>query len=173
MSTVIISFSQTGNNQALAASIASVLHADHVEVVEKRSRSMQTILLDLIFQRTPAVEPRPEVIDRYDRIVLMGPIWMGAIATPLRLYMKYLKQHPRKYWFISISGGADGDNLKIEDELVRRVGTKPEFIRDLHIADLLPANPKPERSVTSAYRLTDMDVIKLTSSVTSVINRNS
>jgi hypothetical protein len=170
MSTVIICYSHTGNNQALAASIAREMHADHVDVVEKRPRSMRTILLDMIFQRTPAVQPQPDVIDRYDRVILMGPVWMGVVATPLRVYMKYLKQHPCKYWFISISGGADGENPKIEGELVRRVGAKPEFIRDLHIADLLPANPKPERSVTSAYKLTENDVNKLTSSVTAAIN---
>lgn len=170
MRTLIISYSHTGNNQALAASIAGELQVDHQIVVEKRPRSMQSILLDMFFQRTPSVQPQPEVIDRYDRVILMGPVWMGVVATPLREYMKYLKQHPRKYWFICISGGADGENPKIEGELIQRTGTKPEFISDLHIADLLPANPKPERSVTSAYKLTENDVKKLTSSVTAAIN---
>ena len=40
---------------------------------------------------------------------------------------------------------------------------------DLHLADLLPAEPKPTRDDTMAYRVTESDVIHLTDSVVAVL----
>lgn len=162
MSTVILSYSLSGNNRALAASLAEALGGFHLDVVESKPRTTQTITFDILFNRIPSVQPEPKVLDQYDRVVFMGPVWMGKIATPLRPYLAYLKKHPIRYSFVSISGGADGDNPKLAGELFKRTGTKPEALQDLHITGLLPAEPRPDRSVTSAYQLTEKDVKKLT-----------
>ena len=53
MKTVAISYSLTGNNQDLAASLATTLGADHVRITEPRSRTKTTIALDIMFRRTP------------------------------------------------------------------------------------------------------------------------
>ena len=50
-------------------------------------------------------------------------------------------------------------------ELNKRVGKEPAALIDLHIADLLPSDPKPNRKDTSAYRLTDKDVKGLTNTI--------
>lgn len=41
-------------------------------------------------------------------------------------------------------------------------GRTPSLLIDLHIADLLPTDPKPVRKVTSAYRINNTDIDKLT-----------
>ena len=64
--------------------------------------------------------------------------------------------------FISISGGALGPNPKLADDLTKRIGKKPVTVIDLHIADLLPSDPKPTRQNTSAYRLNEQDILNLT-----------
>ena len=38
----------------------------------------------------------------------------------------------------------------------------PKAVVDLHIADMLPKDPKPTRETTSVYRLTPEDVETLT-----------
>ena len=90
---------------------------------------------------------------------------MGQVATPLRTYLKHLKTNSCSYAFISISGGADGANPKIADEMMKRTGNKPVALIDLHIAKLQPSAPKPVRKDTSAYRIDNKDINKLTDSV--------
>ena len=43
---------------------------------------------------------------------------------------------------------------------------------DLHIADLLPQKPKPERKDTMHYQLTEEDVKQLTHRVVSYLEKN-
>ncbi len=90
---------------------------------------------------------------------------MGQVATPLRAYLKRLKTNQCRYAFISISGGADGANPKLAGELKKRAGKEPIALIDRHIVDLLPSDPKPVRKDTSAYRIKDEDIKKLTNTI--------
>lgn len=96
-------------------------------------------------------------------ILFLGPVWMGHVASPLRAYFNYQKTNPHGYAFISISGGADGPNPKLDGELKKRTGKEPTTLINLQIKDLLPTDPKPTRKVTSAYKLNDEEIKKLTS----------
>ena len=165
MKIVVISYSFTGNNEALANSIAKEFAAEHIKITEPKPRTMGSITLDMLFNKTPKVKPIPERLENYDLILFLGPVWMGHVASPLRVYLKYLKTNPHRYAFISISGGADGPNPKLAGELKKRVGKEPVAVIDLHIVDLLPSDPKPTREDTSSYRLKDEDVRSLTDKV--------
>ncbi len=162
MKTTVVSYSLTGNNRLLAASVAQKLGAEHISVAENGRRSMGRIVLDLLLGRTPRVRPAPDTLGRCGLVVLAGPVWIGQIATPLRAYCRWLKKTQTPFAFVSISGGADGPNPKLTDELTRRAGHAPLKMVDLHIADLLPREPKPERKDTSAYRLSGKDLEALT-----------
>lgn len=171
MSNTVISYSLTGNNRALADSVAKELSAEHIKIEEVKSRTMGSIVLDIIFNKIPMVRPLPNsTIKACDLIVLLGPVWMGKVATPLRLYLKYLKTHPCSYAFISISGGADGSNPGIAGELEKRTGRAPAVLLDLHITGLLPSNPRPTRKATSAYRLKPDDIVKLTGKIMTALS---
>lgn len=167
----IVSFSLTGNNEALADSVSKELSAEHIRIFEPKPRTMGSVILDIFFNRTPQVKPTPESIKQYDLILFFGPIWMGQIATPLRPYLKHLKTYPHKYAFVSISGGADSTNPKLAAELKKRTGADPTSLIDLHIADLLPANPKPTRKDTSAYRINGDDIKKMTNTIVKIFER--
>jgi len=169
MNVVVISYSLTGNNEALAKSISERFTAKHIKIKEPKPRTMGTIVLDVIFNKTPKVQPPPETLVDYDLILFLGPIWMGKIATPLRAYLKYLKQTQCSYAFISISGGADGVNPKLESELKKIVGKEPTSLIDMHIVDLLPSDPKPTRKDTSAYKINNEDIEKLTNSIVKTV----
>jgi hypothetical protein len=169
MKIVVISYSLSGNNEALANSIAEEFAAEHIKITEPKRRTIGSIILDLIFNRTPRVQPIPERLEKYDLILFFGPIWMGQVATPLRAYFKNLKTNPRRYAFISIGGGADGPNLKLAGELKKRVGTEPAALINLHTADLLPSDPKPVRKDTMAYRLNKRDIKKLTITIVQTV----
>ncbi len=53
MQTIVISYSLTGNNDALATSIATELVAKHIKIIESKPRTNGTIALDMLFNRTP------------------------------------------------------------------------------------------------------------------------
>jgi Flavodoxin-like fold len=165
MKILIISYSLTGNNDALATSLAKEFVAEHIKITERKPRTTCTIMLDVIFNRTPSVSLSINDFVNKDLIIFVAPVWMGHIAAPLRAYFKYLKNKPSKYAFVSISGGADGPNDKLAGELSKRVGKEPAIFINMHIADLLPPHPKPTRKDTTAYRLNETEVKSLTNKV--------
>jgi hypothetical protein len=171
MKSIIVSYSLTGNNEALAGSVAKELSVEHIKISEPKPRAMGSIILDMICNRTPQVQPKPDSLNQYDLILFFGPIWMGQAAAPLRSYLRYLKSCSHKYVFISISGGADGANPKLAGELKKRSGAEPAALIDLHIADLLPSDPKPVRKDTSAYRINDGDIKKMTNTIVEALRR--
>ena len=154
----VVSYSMTGNNDAIAIGIAAELAAEHIKITEPKPRTNGTIVLDMLFGRTPKVNQKLDNVADNDLVVLVGPVWMGHVAAPLRACLKQLRGRPVRYAFCSISGGADGPNPKLAGDLTRRVGKAPAAVVDLHIADLLPPDPKPTREDTSSYRLKDNDV---------------
>jgi hypothetical protein len=161
MKTIVISYSWTGNNKKLAARLAAELAAEHVEIAEPKRRTMGAIVLDVLLNRTPKIVMPVESVEAYDWVLFCGPVWMGQVAAPFRACFKQLGSDIAQYAFISISGGADGPNPKLAEELEDRLGQEPACVIDLHIADLLPADPKPARKDTMGYRITESDVKRL------------
>ena len=158
MKILILSYSFTGNNDGLAASLARALAAEHVRVTEPKHRSMGTIVFDMLLNRSPKIDVAPAKVEDYDLVLFVGPVWMGKAASPLRTCFKQFGFRLGKYAYVSISGGADGSNPKLVEDLEKRLGKKPAALIDLHIAELLPREPKPDRRATSSYRLTDKDL---------------
>jgi multimeric flavodoxin WrbA len=162
MKTVIMSYSLTGNNEALATRIAEELKVEHIRITEPKKRTYGTIAADIVFGRTPQTEPMPQVMSAYDLIIFVAPIWMGQPAFPMRSYLKQLKKHPQKYAYVTISGGSMNNNPGLLGTLKSRTGAEAVTVVDLQIVDLLPSDPKPTTQVISAYQLTAQDVENLT-----------
>ncbi len=160
MKNLVISYSLTGNNNALASAMAGALSAEHHQITPEGSCGMGQIALDMLCNRTPraAMPPLPE---EPANIILAGPVWMGLAASPLRACLKILRKRRDRVSFVTISGGADHHNPKLTRDLTRRLGRPCEKVIDFYIADLLPADPKPTREVTSVYKLTPEDVTML------------
>lgn len=166
MKTVIMSYSYSGNNEALATRIAENLGIEHIRITEKKKRSIGTIMADLVFGRTPKTEPKPQVISEYDLIIFAAPVWMGQPAFPIRSYLKHLKKNPKKYAYVTISGYA---NSGLSGNLKRRTGSESSAIVELHITDLLPSEPKPTPQAISTYKLTDEEIDKLACHAVSIL----
>lgn len=169
MKTIIISYTLTGNNGNLAKSLAATLPADHVSIVESKRRTMATIAFDMIFDRTPKIAGLK--IEDHDMVIFVGPVWMGYVASPFRACFRQLRPSIGRYVFVSISGGADGDNPKLAADLRKRLGKDPVAVIDMHITDLLPSIPKPARQDTSSYRLKEKDIKHLTDAVGAALRK--
>jgi hypothetical protein len=159
----------TGNNGDLARSLARTLTAEHVSITEFRRRTMGTIVLDVLLGRTPKITMPVTKSEGRDLVVFVGPAWMGRVATPFRACFNRLGPEIGKYAFVSASGGADGPNPKLAGELKKRLGKEPVSVVDLHIADLLPPEPKPTRKVTMAYRISEIEAKQMADTVESAL----
>lgn len=171
MKIAVVSYSYTGNNDKLAACVARDLPAEHIKITTQKSMTMGSIILDMIFNRTPGVLPCPDTIKPYDLILFFAPVWMGHIASPLRPYLNAVKSNPKAFCFFSISGGADGDNPKLLADLLKRIGTKPSIMLDQHIKDFIRRDSKPTRNDTSAYEISETEASNLATVAIKEINK--
>lgn len=162
MSIAVVSYSMTGNNEALASRLAKALPAEHIRITEPKKRSYGAIALDVALNRTPRASPAPQTLDKYDGIIFVAPVWMEQPAFPLRSYLKYLKKNPRKYGFVSISGGSLNPNPHLLKNIIKHAGNAPAVLVDMHIADLLPKDTKIDPKAVGAYKLTESDYDSLT-----------
>lgn len=162
MKKTVISYSLTGNNAALAKSLAAEFSADHIPVTENRKRTMGRIVLDVLFNRVPKISVQLTGIEDADLIIFAVPVWMGKAASPLRSIFSELKGRIKHYVFVSVCGGADGPNPELGNELAEHLGRQAEAVIELHIAGLLPAEPKPKRKDTMHYRLDETEIAAMT-----------
>jgi flavodoxin len=157
MKIAIVSYSFTGNNKRFAAYLSRLIPADIIPVTPLHPVTYGSITLDLVLSRKPKTDFSSNALSSYDAVLLIAPIWMGQIAFPMRGLLDALRTFRIPYAFLSVSGGADGENPNITAELTRRTGRAAAFVLDQHIRSLLPAVPAPTRDDTSKYSLTEAD----------------
>lgn len=165
MKITVVSYSMTGNNHALAKCVAAAVSAAHIKIDVKKKRSMLSIFADLLLNRIPDINPRPDTLSQPDLLLMFGPVWVGKVATPLRAYLRHIKKVQWKYAFVSICGGSLGPSPKIAVELEKRTGCEPVAALTFPIVDLLPQDPKPGIKETSHYKLTAGDLKNFTDEV--------
>lgn len=157
MKTLIVYYSFTGNNAALADELRRRLDCDMLRVTETGKRSKFTIMLDLLFKRRPRIAKPERDLAQYDRLILIAPIWAAKIAMPMAALIASEKDRFRRYAFITVCSGADGQLEKIDAELTRLTGKKPIASAQLGIRDLLPAQQKDKIRYLTSYRLKKED----------------
>ena len=158
MKTLIASFSLTGNNTMLAHHLAAALEADHEEITAERGMGNFALALDAMLNRTPAIAAPIHDPSQYDLVVVVGPVWMGKIASPIRSYLKRRRSSLSRVAFLSICGGALGRNPGVPRQVERLLGTSPAAVTQLYVNDLLPAEQQGDAKATSAYRVTEADL---------------
>ena len=158
MNPVIISFSETMNNERVASQTAKDLNIDWIKLQETKKRKMMTDIFDVIFNRKPKLALDVRLLEPYDLIIFMGPVWIGHPATPFRRIFQYLKTHHKDYGLITVCGGNCDlvSNPKLKECLTKRTGYDPKFVKELKIFDLMP--PESEKVINE--RMFKYEMIK-------------
>lgn len=165
MGNIIISYSRTGNNLKLANVLSEKINAKHIKVTEVKKRNYFTIGLDMLFNIIPKINNDISSFSKEDQFIIIGPIWMGIVAAPLRAILRQLKKMGNKYSFITISGGVDGGNQKVAYDIEKRVGRSASMILEFCIADLIKKKSDNIRDEVQNYKLTDYEIKKMTEEV--------
>lgn len=143
MKPVIVYYSLSGNNTVLAEALQRKLQCGIYRITELGKRTRTTILLDSLFNRTPAIRIPEISLRQYDKVIFIAPVWAGGIASPLRSFFKLQKAAIDSYAFISVcGGGAPGQLEKLTRQLTRLTGKKPLCVTELALSSLPDANQK-------------------------------
>lgn len=161
MNYLIVYYSFTGNNKKLALMLKEKLACDIFEIKEQKQRSPLSILYDFMFFRKAKLVDYNINLNQYDYVILVSPIWAGRLSTPLKTFLKKQKDSIKKYSFITICGGIDGQKQGIISTLTSFTRTKPTQVTDIHINDFLPKDKQGNIKHIYNYRLTDVDLVKL------------
>jgi flavodoxin len=153
MQTLIVNYSKTGNNAVLADFLGQELNADRAEIQPIKQQTMFRIILDMVFSRQPKLQALDKAPEDYDQVVLVGPVWMGKLASPLYSYIKGAIGRIPKLSFIGLVGGALGHNDEIPAQLQKLGEGKTKAVSQLYINDLLTEEQKGKMKETSDFKI--------------------
>ena len=158
MKNLIVYYSFTQNNEKLAIEVQKKLNCDLLKIEEESKRTAITIMLDLLFNRRPAIKPSPLSVKDYDHIVLIGPVWASKIGSPLKSFLLAERNHIRQYSFLTVCSGTAGQKEKLVEQLTALAGKAPVHVAELWINDFLPEGKKNTIKYATGYRLDRKDL---------------
>jgi len=169
MKTLIAYYSFSGNNATLAAFLKSRLDADLYEITEPGRRNEMTILLDVLLGRKPRIVPPEIATTRYDQVVLIGPVWNARIAAPVASFVAWMKGKFPAYSCVTLCGGRDGQQEKIERQLTRIAGKPPLFVKQLALRDCLPEERGASSRKGTSFRISEGDLAYFRASIDELV----
>lgn len=103
MKTLVLYYSRTGNNRFAAQRLAEALDCD-IEEIRTLCGGFFFLLLGSALKfglgnRKLARNPAD-----YDRVILCGPIWMGQIVLPLRVFLRKYARSLKALAFVTVCG---------------------------------------------------------------------
>lgn len=156
MKTLIVYYSFTGNNKALAEKLYEPLQYDILRIEEESRRSVFSIFLNLMFKRLPRLKKYDVDISTYENVVLIAPVWAGKVAAPMESFIRREKLNLTTYSFITLCGGVEGQKEKLRASLSVLIGKQPVAVEELWVSDLLSDQEKALKHV-GAYQIKETD----------------
>jgi menaquinone-dependent protoporphyrinogen IX oxidase len=99
MKSIVIYYSRKGSNKYLARKIAGRLSCD-MEAIRPRLNAFSLFLMNL----NPGIRSLKRQVADYDRIILVGPIFMGHFIPPLRSFVKKYNARIKEMVFVTCCG---------------------------------------------------------------------
>jgi hypothetical protein len=166
VTTSIVYFSHQGNNKVLANYLSHRIDCGIVPIVEVKKRTGLTILLDLLFGRMPRIQTIHRAFREYDHVILVGPVWGGKIAAPLRTFLRLYCEQLHDYSFIALCGyEVPGQRAALSAELARRVGRPPHAVAELRVSDLVAPEKRRNLRIINSYRVTEAELAQYQSTI--------
>lgn len=158
--TLVAYYSNTGSNAYLAKKLADELNADLEELVPRRNNVPWLMALSAM-KLSANIKPLSLNLNRYDRIILCGPIWMGRLISPLRSFIKQHRDQLSDFHFVTCCGSDDdhkNDKFGYAKvfESVRKLAHMPDMdCYAFPIGLALPEEKKSDSEAIMNTRLTD------------------
>lgn len=99
MRNLVAYYSRKGSNEYLARKIASRLSCD-LEEIRPRANAFVFFMLNVNL----GIRPLKKRIGDYDRVILVGPVFMGRFIPPLRSFVARYQPRIRELVFVTCCG---------------------------------------------------------------------
>lgn len=172
MSTWVAYYSHHGNNATLARYLAERLGCGLVPILELKPRTHLTILWDVLFQRFPRIQPIEQAFRAYDHVILVGPVWAGKLAAPLRTFLQLYREQLHDYSFITLCGYERPEQHGwLTAELANRVGRAPHAVCELRVSDLVPPEQRHNLRIINGYHVQEAELSQYQRSLDDFLRR--
>ena len=113
---LVVYYSRTGTSAVIAHEISERLSCPRQEVRSQKNRfylGAFTCVLDQLLDRDDENEPSHINFTGYDSIIIISPVWLHILASPMRTY---LKQHSIKNKTVYVIATNQGNYSPEKDE---------------------------------------------------------
>jgi flavodoxin len=154
--TIVIYYSRKGSNRYLAEKISGRLSCN-IEEIRPRINAFFLFLLNF----NPGIWKLRQPISSYERVILVGPIWMGRFVPPLRSFVKRYFKQIHKLVFVTCCGSTYAKkDEKFGHGLVFRnvrdiLGDKLVFTQAFPVGLVLPDEQKEDADAFMKTHLND------------------
>jgi menaquinone-dependent protoporphyrinogen IX oxidase len=160
MKTLVLYYSNTGNNRYLAKRCSTGMDAD-LEEIHPRLGMLPFLIIFSLLKWSPGIRRLHHDVTAYDCIILCGPIWMGQLIIPLRAFLKQYRAKVKTLAFITCCGG--GDEMKddkfgyaaVFKEVERLSDGKPVLCEAFPVGYILPEEKRTDNNAMMQARLSD------------------
>ena len=117
MKVLVVTYSFTGTGDRLARLLCSSRGWTSAQVVERRPRRRLATLhcaLDSWLRREPRIRYQGPEPEDFDLVVLVAPIWLYRLASPMRSFVALFRGQLRRVAVITLMGGKGGQNAAAE-----------------------------------------------------------
>ena len=159
MKNIVVYYSQKGSNKYLAEQTAIAMNCEKREL-RPRVASFFFLLLASATKLSWGNRKIQEGWDKFDSVIICGPIWMGQFIAPLYDFVKKYKTQIQKFHFISCCGSTDGKSKdKFGYDLVfekarELMGRKMGICKAFPIELIVPDDKKNDDQAMMNMRLT-------------------
>ncbi len=158
MKRLLLYYSHSGNNRWLVQTLAKQVDADIEEIRETWPRPSLRIIWDMARDRRPAIHPLKVSPDRYDRVLLVAPVWDRGIAHPMKTALEGMAGRMPRYGFVTLCGFLrEGQQEVLTSQLDELTGRAPEFVMQLCVADAMPEAERESQMAVTRRRVGDSD----------------
>lgn len=135
----IVFYSRSGTARAVAERLAAMTHWPVHEIRDSQPRvglrGDLRCIADILLKRTPAYRYDGPALDAYDHVVLVAPVWLRALAAPMRAFLLNERQWIKTYSAVCVMSGYGG--FRAVDDMASAIGAKPRSILLLKQFDVL------------------------------------
>ncbi|MFG0228312.1 flavodoxin family protein [Achromobacter sp. 413638] len=135
----IVFYSRSGTGRAVADRLATSsgwpLHEIRDAVPRMGLSGDLRCVADRLLGRRPSVRYAGPSLDIYDHVILITPVWLRGLASPMRAFLDTQRRMIRAYSVICVMSGHGG--FRAVDDIATQIGARPRSILLLRQHDVL------------------------------------
>jgi len=152
MKSIVVFYSNRGNNKYLSENIKERTGSDIFEILEVKKSSSLGLFMYIILKKKAKLQEINIDLSKYDHVIFIAPIWASGIAIPLLNFIEKEKGKIKSYSFATLCLGTPRVEEKAE-----KIGKDPVAITALKYNDVLPEKEKNTIKASNNYMINDAD----------------